>query len=322
MSKFTIHVYQDGDEKEINKGFNEAFKINRPISEWYRKFHPVYEKSWIVLTRDLHGELISQYAVVHERMQHNGTQIHAGQPVDVYRLRREGTADLMIFTPTVLKFFETFCAPDKLAYLFGFPGRRALKVGQSRLGYGDAIPIYVYTKSVPSKSRIDRLRSPKQMSVADADMAMVDELWLRAVERYPFSIIRDSHRLRRRYIDVPNTAYYFVSAGKQHQYNAWGVVRVMNDVLKWIDIVWDGQHDKHLQQLEQAVVRFAQAQNIDSIETWVLGDKALIQLLSEQGWDKSPEPFVHFVGRAWNPDLDVTTLNHQMYITLSDSDLV
>lgn len=322
MGTFTTHTYTDGDEIDINNGFNEIFGVNRSIKDWQWKFAPVYEKSWIIIARDEQEEVIAQYAVIHEPMQIRGQQIHAGQPVDVYRIRRPSTADQKVFARTVLNFFDTFCAPDKLAYLFGFPGKHALHVGQTQLGYGDAIPIHIWHKPVPKRGFLDSLRKVIPTSIEDADLATIDDLWLRAMHRYPFALIRDRHRIQRRFIDYPERDYYYIAVKTKSQLHAWAILRDVDGVLKWVDLVWDGQAIKDLQRLEQDIVRLAQSLSIDRIEMWILGDESLINFLKDHDWQKEIDPFVHLVGRTWHPDLDAQEIIQNMYITLGDSDLI
>lgn len=322
MGTFTTHSYTAGDEIEINDGFNQIFGLNRSIEDWKWKFAPVFEKSWIILARDEQHELIAQYAVMHQPMQINGQQIHAGQPVDVYRIKRPSTADQMVFTETVLKFFETFCAPDKLVFLFGFPGKRALHVGQTRLGYGEAIPIHIWHKTLPERGFLDSLRRVNPTSIENADLSAIDDLWIRAKFRYPYSLIRDHHRIQQRFIEYPGRDYHYVAVESHNQLHAWGILRETDGILKWVDLIWDGQVTGHLQQLEQSVVRLAQSLNMEHIEMWMLGDNEVIQFLEDHGWQKEQEPYVHLVGRAWHPNFDAQEIIKQMYITLGDSDLI
>ncbi|PJF41598.1 MAG: GNAT family N-acetyltransferase [Chloroflexi bacterium] len=322
MNGFTNRVYQPGDEIAINHGFNEAFHTDRSIEEWYRKFYPVGEKSWIVVAIDDFDELIAQYAVVHQPVQIKGQQIHAGQPVDVYRLKRPGTDNQMVFSQTVLAFFDTFCAPDKLVFLFGFPGKRSLEVGQKRLGYGEAIPIHVWRKAVPAPGMLDRLRPNPARSVNEANLDLINALWTRAAHRYSASLIRDRNRFEQRYMNTAQSDYFYLSVGSSEQIAGWSVVRPVDDVLYWIDLVWDGENIETLQKLEHSVIHAARKLQCESLAMWMLGDELTANFLQHHQWKQEDEPFVHLVGRSWHPDIDAQRVIREMYITMGDADLL
>ena len=87
--------------------------------------------------------------------------------------------------------------------LYGFPGKRALRLGQLKLGYGEPVPIRLWQREVTHRRLIWRKRSPQTAP----NLTAFERLWHRAAGRYPVSTIRDASWLKQRYLERPNSPY-------------------------------------------------------------------------------------------------------------------
>jgi len=60
MDEITIRSYEKGDERAINRAYNEIFNEHRSIEEWRWKFGPDANASCMMLGVDPGGEVLSQ----------------------------------------------------------------------------------------------------------------------------------------------------------------------------------------------------------------------------------------------------------------------
>ncbi|MFK7933131.1 MAG: GNAT family N-acetyltransferase, partial [Saprospiraceae bacterium] len=148
MLKFSLRPYQANDEKVINQLFNEIFSTKRTVEEWRYKFGKIEQNSTILLAVSEADQIVGQYAALQFDLLVDGKTYRAGQPVDVFCSKQQGTVQQRVYLKLVKAFFERYGNEAGLPVLFGFPGERALKLGRYKLNYGTPRPIPFFTKKV------------------------------------------------------------------------------------------------------------------------------------------------------------------------------
>lgn len=316
---FLVRSYQHGDGPAINRGFNEIFGLQRPLEEWCWKFQPETNDCWITVAIDQAGELIAHFGVNRHWVK-VFEDIHcAGQAMDVYRLKRQGTQEKRVFTATVQDFYRRYGQVDKISFLFGFPGTRHMEMGRDRLGYAAPVPVPVWSRTVGAK----RLWWKRYEINQHCESTTIDALWKRSAHRYQVAVVRNYERLVRRYLSKPNHDYIQLTAGKGRDISAWAVLKRAGNMVQWIDLLWDGEDQHALIALDDAAERIAQENQVDRLELWLAQDRQAAEILEQRGWVMGEHPQkLHMTSISFNPALDERKLLDSFYFTMGDSDLV
>lgn len=312
-----LRPYAPGDEGSINRGFNEAFGLERSLGEWEWKFDAA-EGRWILVAVDPGGEVVAHYAAVPVRFQVDGAVLRAGQPVDVFCLRRPELVHGMLFVRLVREFYRVFGAPERLALLFGFPSERPLRLGKAKMSYGDPVSVPVWRRRSGGRRAWWTGHTVRQ----GFEAAALDRLWERSAHRYPVASVRDGAWFRRRYTGRPGVEYTHLSAWRQGEVRAWAVLRLLDGVTRWADLVWDGKDPSSLLALEGAVARVARRWGSAEIEMWLANDATAEAVLSKRGWLSAPHPQVKLTALSFLPGVDGNDVVRRCYLTMGDSDLV
>ncbi len=317
---FRLRAYAPGDEYVINKHFNSVFDQQRPLLDWHRKFQPEQDGCSILVAVNEDDNIIAQYAVVHSAMQMGELIFRAGQPVDVFCLRQDGATQRRVYSKLVTEFFDTYGNPKDLPLLYGFPGRRALRLGQLKLGYGEPVPIGFWHRAVERRRLLFRKHPPNEAPNLDA----IDRLWQRASERYPTSIIRDSEWLTRRYTSCTTNPYIHACVSEGGNLSAWAVLRMDNNkIANLVDLVWDGANVDALRELEQQCLESARLMGALRMEMWLSGDKEAEAIFAGQGWIRDDHPLdLQLVARSFDSRIDAPSLIQELYLTMANSDLI
>lgn len=327
LSEIEIRPYRSGDETQINQTFNDVFRTDRPIEEWWWKFRSVDEGRPIMLAFHEDG-LLAQYASVPYTFEVDGSAWSAAQIVDVFSTRqaRRLFAKKGVWVKTVERFFDHFAARGGFPLLFGFPGRRALRLGVLQLGY-DAVepqPIrYLIRREKPQRGRPGRLLYRAEV-IGDREDRL-DLLWSRVKDSYPVATVRDADRARWRLSGHPSVNYhrFLVFPRFSDTPIAFAAFRVEQKGCKWVDLLWDRAHPGSLALLSHLSSELSNRVGAAIEEMWLNGDEEGIGRLSRLGFSEEPEPNgLVMVARSFDSDLDVTRFDGRVYLTMSDSDLV
>lgn len=318
MGEVVYRPYRSGDEVEINTGFNQVFGLSRPLDEWRWKFPESPEGRWIMLAVDPRGRVLAHYAAVAMQFRFGREQVRAGQIVDAYsRTEVRGTR---VFSSCYERFIEAFGTPAGLPLMFGFPGRKHYEMGLKALKY---VPI----GSVPYWVREFRWRpsfAGRRFEIRHGfDALAVDDLWLRASQRYDVAAVRDSSWFVRRYAGRPAMEYTHLSAWRNGRAQAWAVVRADAGTLRWAELVWDGERAGALVAIDRALVRLARRHSCTNLELWFGGDPAAERTLGRVGWARHPCPQdVLLVARTFDTRVNLDRMQRGLYLTMGDADLV
>ncbi len=327
LGPILLRPYEAGDERAINDEFNKVFRTQRPLEEWWWKFRSIEGGRPIMLA--FHGdELLAQYASVPHRFQVDGKEWSAAQIVDVFSTReaRRLFAKKGVWGRTVERFFDHFAASGRFPLLFGFPGRRALRLGVLQLGY-DAVepqPIrYWARRTPPQRNRPGRFLYRAEV-LGDRDERL-DLLWRRARSAYPVATVRDADRIQWRLSGHPSVTYhrFLVQPRFSDAPVAFAAFRVEKSSCKWVDLLWDHRHPGALALLSHLSVELTARIGADLEELWLNGDADGQAALERFGFSEEPEPKgLVMVARSFDADLDITALDRRVYLTMADSDLV
>jgi len=316
-----LRPYRAGDESEINRAFNAAFGLARPLPEWQWKFADGPEGRWIVVGEDASGAVVTHFAALPVWLQDGGRRVLAGQNVDVFALpsARSGLGAARAYLETARCFFALFEAPERLAVLFGFPGPRNDPLVVGRLGYRPVRPVEVWTRAA-----VVRWRWHLGHEVVDEDLPhLTDRLWARAAHRYRVAAVRDAAWYRRRFCGRPGVEYRFVTAWRRGEPHAVAVLRVGDGVLWVCDLVWDGEDDRSVRAIDAAAGELARRHGCSRLEAWMSGDAQAAELLAGLGWlRRGHEAGLRMVARGVDPQLTIDRLAASFYFTMADADLV
>ena len=105
-AELVIRAFRPGDETDINRSFNETFRLERSIDEWAWKFPPQADGRLIMLA-EIDGALVAHYAGMPLRFVIDGREWNAAQIVDVFSTRaaRRGFTRKGVWVRTVEEFF-------------------------------------------------------------------------------------------------------------------------------------------------------------------------------------------------------------------------
>jgi hypothetical protein len=318
VSDFEVRPYRAGDEDSINRGFNETFGLRRPIEEWRWKFQPEQGGAWIIVAVDPAGEVAAQFTALRVPVQVDGRVLAAGHSVDAFSLPQPGPRQQRLYLKTGREFYRRYGGPE-VAFLFGFPGQRHLRLGRLSLSFTEPMLVPVWRR--PATRR--RVWWPRYRAEPRADGAAIDELWRRAAHRYPVSPVRDAAWVRRRYDTRPGHGYRHLTLWRRDRIHAWAVVDTAGDLGRVIDLVWDGEDPRALLALDDAAARVTASAGARRLELWLAGDAAAGGVLGAAGWERGHHPErVHMTSVPFAPGLDRADLVARFYLTMGDSDLV
>jgi len=316
---FEIRPYREGDESEIEQGFERAFGKRRGAAEWRWKFPAVAGRRTIEIARDGGGALAAHYAAVPVAMQRPERRFLAGQVVDVFTLQKRGLFRRSgLLTRTIEGFLATFCGRGRIELLFGFPSRRAAALGR-------ATEVYPVTAPVARRQR-SPAGAPASLGFArfvseGFDAAGLDRLWQRSASRYPWAAVRDAAWHRHRFLERPGGNYRHLLVRHGGEPRAAAVLRVEGARLLWVDLVWDGRSVDDLALLEAEVRRRARPAGATTIEIWLGGDRQAGSALDALGWPEEEHPDLLLVVRSLVDDARHDEVAERLYFTLADSDL-
>jgi len=312
---------------EINRCFNEVFHLKRPIEEWRWKFGRSGVEPPILLGF-LEGRLVTQYAGLPVDFHWKGRVFPAVQIVDVFstsaarRFARRG-----YWVQTVEAFFEEFGFSGKYPLLYGFPGRRALRLGVLQLGY-DALEAQSILEFRRSRER-GAFPSPQRflyraLKLDGGEEGALDGLWERVRSSYPYACVRNARRLQRRYFLRPNGPYHVFGVRPRFSTElvGWAVFKAEDGVCCWVDLLWDHGHPGALDLLSHLAFRLARQLGAVEERIWVHGDAPTVEHLGEKGFEAGKiELPLAFVARSFRPDVMVAELENRVYLTMGDTDL-
>jgi len=322
-----LRPFEPGDELAVNDSFNRVFGRQRTLDEWSWKF-PLEPGGRPIMLALRGGELLAHYAGAPVRFLVDGRVWPAAQNVDVFsapgargRFSRRG-----LWVQTAERFFATFSASGRYPLLYGFPGRRSLRLGVLQLGYDAVAPQPIAYLSRPVAPRRRGLRSRFYRAELARDWEpRLDLLWDRVCGQYPVAVVRDAERALRRLAGHPRLRYHRFLLFPRLSTVPVGYLALYSDGdgCRWVDLVWDHDHPGALELAGHLAGRVAAGTGAGHEELWLNGDPEGHERLVAMGFAARPEPNgLVMVARSFAPELDVAALDGRVYLTMADADLV
>ncbi len=329
MSSDTIvyRPFEPGDERVINETFNQVFGTQRPLEEWLWKFQWRPEGRSIMLAF-AGEELLAHYAGVPVRFRVDDRVVEAAQIVDVFSTRsaRRRFARKGVWVQTVERFFERYGEGGRHPLLFGFPGRRALRLGVLQLGYDAMEPqeIVQLARSAGTGRGRGR-RVPYRAQPARDWEPLLDRLWERVRNDYPVAAVRDARRALVRLAGRPGVRYQRFMILPRFSEEPVGFVAFRCDdrVCRWVDFVWDHDHPGSVEAAAHLSRVLTGIHGSAREELWINGDAAGQSILEGLGFVREPQPDgLVLVARSFDEELNVRAMEGRVYLTMADADLV
>jgi len=316
--KFEVRVFQDGDERTINEGFNRAFDLQRSLDEWSWKY-PARVDGRLIVLAEADGEVAAHCAGQPLRFHHDGREWPAARIVDVFPTEGD------VLARTVKTFAEQFGRSGRFPLfveLSDQPGRclKVLAPGENTL------------PPQPVTALVRRLAAPRSVRrlLYRAEPARdweprLDDLWRRARRSYPAAAVRDAEHALHRFAGHPTVRYhrFVVMPRFSRGAVAWGAFRTDDGRCRWVDLLWDHAHPGALLLLSHISNRLARQAGTEIEELWLTGDPAGRERLERLGFglESLSDPLA-MTARSFDPDLDLAALDGRVYLTMADSDLV
>ena len=325
--EYTIRAFEPGDEEAVNRGFNEAFHLDRPLDEWAWKF-PADPDGRLIMIAEHDGEVLAHYAGVPARLQIEGRVWSAAQIVDVYSARkaRGSFTRRGVWVQTVDAFFDAFGRSGRSPLLFGFPSPRPLRLGVLQLGYDAMEPQPIrYLSRRPSAPSAGLRRRLYRAELARDWEPRLDALWQDVSGQYPVAVVRDAHHAAHRLAGRPGVRYHRFLLFPRFSFRAVGFVVFRSDGgrVRWVDLVWDHRHPGALDLASYLSAGLAAQTGAELEELWLNGDDEGRARLERRGFEEAPEPGkLVMVARAFDPEVDLKAMAAKIYVTMGDSDLV
>jgi hypothetical protein len=299
------------DLPAVLKTFETAFGIPRSVEEWIWRYEQNPYGATVEVAWTEAGQLLAHYGVLHAVWQDRGTLRLVGQVVDVFTGEKPGLFRRGPLACTIDSLLKRATGDGKLEWLYGFPNRRAARLGQLTGHYPWQQPVLRWT---PSKKPVGR---PKTGWLQWGwDRNGITGLWERARGRYPFCCVRDTSFYEHRFVNRPNADYFFLGWRRSGRIRALAVLEPRVQPARWVDLLWDGTDGGDLFSLQLGV-----REEVPEIELWLMGDREAASVFEESGWIQAAHPEAHLVARSF-----IESIPHahfaSAYLTLADSDLV
>lgn len=332
-----VRTYQPGDEHGILDLFNEVFGADSPqapkrtLEHWRWEFERNPAGMQIVVGVEPGGRIVAHYACLPAFVRLRGEVRVCGQGVDSvvhpdYRrgLKREGA-----FLKVARRYFEIYGRPEVNAFGYGFPNRKAFRIGVRMLGYTPvASPVRTVARNLIN-FRDDREVSAGADPTGDvvrvsAFDERVDRLWRRVEERFPMAIVRDRRYLQWRYLDCPSVRYeVFALTRPGGEWRAFWVLRrdwMGPPILAVCELFGDPSDTGALARALDQICSHAREHAQLRVETWVPPTHPYFDALLERGFTAEDSPF-HLCIRIYEPSLTPSWARAHWYYTIGDSDV-
>ncbi len=319
--------FEPGDERAINETFNRVFGTERSLDEWLWKF-PWRPDGRSIMLAFAGDELLTQYAGLPVMFQLDGRVFEAAQIVDVFSTRaaRRRFARKGVWVQTAERFFAHFAESGRHPVCFGFPGRRALRLGVLQLNYDEMEfqkIVLLVRKAGRGRGRGRRL--PYRAQPARDWEPLLDRLWNRVRGDYPVAAVRDAARALQRLAGRPGVRYHRFLIVPRFSEEPVGFVAFRCDATacRWVDLLWDHDHPGAVETAAHLSRALAAIHGAAREELWLNGDPAGRAVLEAIGFVREPHPDgLVFGGRSFDPDIDIRPMEGRVYLTMADADLV
>jgi Acetyltransferase (GNAT) domain len=332
-----IRDFRPGDGAGIVALLNEVFSDGddrfepRTVAHWEWVYEQNPAGRQIIVAQDPGGRIVGHYACIPYKTVVRGEETLCGQGVDsmVAVDYRRGLKTEGLFVKTARRYFEKYGVPEQNAYGYGFPNRKAFRIGVRVLNY---VPVH---SPVPTIAR-NLFDKPDDRDVESGSDTVgevlpierfgedADELWRRLRPEIEMGTVRDAAFLNWRYIDCP-----FAPHGAFGLFDAGGALRgAYVSRADWTGppilalsefLVPGGDPDAAVRLLAHAV-RHARETGQQRVEVWLPPTHALFGVVTSHGFVPEESPF-HLCIKIYDPSLQPDWVRSNWYFSIGDTDV-
>jgi len=218
--EITVRPFQPGDEEGLLVLFNEVFGEDnarhkaRTREQWKWEFLDNPAGTQVVVGVEPSGRMVAQYACLPARVNLRGEDVCCGQGIDsvVHRDYRRGLKREGAFLKVARYYFEHFGRKEINAFGYGFPNKKAYRIGVRMLDYVPvAAPVKALYRNLFNYKRDDEVGEGAATEGEILELSRFDErvdlLWERLRPDLKMAIQRTSTYLNWRYSDCPSVNY-------------------------------------------------------------------------------------------------------------------
>jgi len=335
--EITVRSYQAGDEDGILELFNSVFAEDDPgyaqrsRAHWEWEFLKNPAGTQVVLGVESDGRIVAQYACLPARVSLRGENVCVGQGIDsvVHHEYRRGLKREGAFLKTARFYFEHYGVPEVNAFGYGFPNKKAYRIGVRMLQY---VPIAAPVKTLArnlinfrdddeAAVGVDRSTSAQPIDRFD-DRA--DALWTSLEPELPMAIIRDQAYLNWRYIDCPSAEHS--AFGLEDGAGGWRAIWTVRTnwmgppILAVSDYLGNPKDDGAVACMLEHVCAFARENGQQRVELWIPPTNPVYDAVIARGFVAENSPF-NLCIKIYDPTLDPAWARANWMYTIGDSDV-
>jgi hypothetical protein len=338
-SSYTIRSYRPGDEVGILQLLNEVFAEDNPdytprtMAQWRWEYEQNPCGHEIVVAEEEGGRIVGHYACLPARARIRDRIVQCGQGVDsmVSRDYRGGLKSEGMFLRTARYYFAKHGVPAQNAYGYGFPNKKALRVGVRMLAYA---PVFA---PVPALARNlfehdddtdvasgASAASRRQVVALDRLDERADRLWDRLVDRVQLGIVRDARYLSWRYLDCAHGRYLvFGRVDESGEIRGLYVARenwTGPPILALAELLVPEDDPETIALLLAHAVSEARTRRQQRVELWCRPGSRTFQCVSDHGFKVEDSPF-NLCIKPYEDGLQLDWIKNSWYFSLGDGDV-
>lgn len=331
-----VRPYQEGDEDGILTLFNEVFGEDdseysqRSLRHWKWEFLDNPAGTQVVLGIEPGGRIIAQYACLPALVNLDGREVCCGQGIDsvVHRDYRRGLKREGAFLKTAKYYFEHYGVPEVNAFGYGFPNKKAYRLGVRMLNYVPiAAPVKTLYRNLFNFKTDDEVgvgaTTEGEIVSLDRFDSRVDALWARLEPGLPMTIRRNTRYLNWRYSDCPSIDYQLFGLTDGADLRAIWVLRknwMGPPILGVTELLLDPKDTPALSRILAQIVKLARDSGQPRVETWVPPTHPLYDAIQARGFRLEDSHF-NLCIVPYDPNLEASWARANWYYTIGDSDV-
>jgi len=325
QGKYYIRPYLDSDEGRVIDLWELAFnnKIERKVWRWKYHNNPFGRQIMLCLNDD--GYPIVMYGGTPFDANWEGRNIKMVQLTDSmshpeYRQATSGRKGL--FIQTAEHFFDVFAAPQKSIFYYGFPGKRAYRLGNLFLKYYEISDGGRYLFAEVLNLNIKPFQFLGSVITLSTISNNFDKLWKSLKVYYPLSVVRNSRFLQWRYFDNPKQEYQiYVCKNIMGKALAYVALTINYNKATIVDVLAKPK-SRALQNLMYRIVKDCKKKGVFSFQTWLANEHFITLDLIKLGFEIKEEPLgLTVVGRTFSEKLEFEFASSNIYFNMADGDL-
>ena len=335
--QITVRPFQPGDEERLLVLFNEVFGEDdasykaRTPEQWKWEFVDNPAGTQVVVGVEPSGRMIAQYACLPARVHLRGADVCCGQGIDsvVHKDYRRGLKREGAFLKVARYYFEHFGRKEVNAFGYGFPNKKAYRIGVRMLNYVPiAAPVKTLFRNLFNYKRDDEVAERADKSGEIIELShfddRVDALWERLRPELPMAIQRTSTYLNWRYRDCPGVPYQ--SFGLTDESGGLRAVWVTRanwmgpPILAVAELMLANKDRGAIARALAHSVQLARSTGQPRVELWIPPTSPIYDSVLGQGFSVE-NSYANLCIKIYDESLDASWARGNWFYTIGDSDV-